>query len=46
MYRYLLAALGGPALALFIERQISRTEPAAPTLREYDDTTLAQKVMT
>jgi osmotically-inducible protein OsmY len=46
MYRYLLAALGGAALALFIERRISRTEPAAPKLREYDDATLAQKVMT
>ncbi len=49
MYRYLLAALGGAALALFIERWIARVDPdvaSAPSLPDYDDASLAQKVMT
>jgi osmotically-inducible protein OsmY len=47
MVRYLLAALGGAAIALFVERWIAQGEAralAAP--RDYDDATLAQKVMT
>jgi hypothetical protein len=48
VYRYLLAALVGAALALFIDRRIAREgipiRAASP--REYDDATLAQKVMT
>jgi osmotically-inducible protein OsmY len=49
MYRYLLAALGGAALAIFIERRIGRVDrgiSTTPSLADYDDATLAQKVMT
>jgi BON domain-containing protein len=49
MYRYLLAALGGAALAIFIERRIARVDRdifRPPWLPDYDDATLAQKVMT
>jgi osmotically-inducible protein OsmY len=48
VYRYLLAALVGAALAIVIDRRIARegTPMRAPSPREYDDATLAQKVMT
>jgi osmotically-inducible protein OsmY len=49
MHRYLLAALGGAALALIIERRIARVDrdvSSAPSVPDYDDATLAQKVMT
>jgi osmotically-inducible protein OsmY len=49
VYRYVLAALAGAAIALFIERRIApevRAPMRAPSPREYDDATLAQKVMT
>lgn len=49
MFGYLLAAMGGAALALFIERLIARPDrvvSTAPSLPDYDDATLAQKVMT
>jgi osmotically-inducible protein OsmY len=49
MLGYALAALAGAALALFIERRIARVDrdgSRAPSLRDYDDATLAQKVMT
>jgi hypothetical protein len=48
VYRYLLAALVGAALALFIDRRIAREgiPIRLPSPREYDDATLAQKVMT
>lgn len=48
MYRYLLAALVGAALAIVVDRRIAREGATirAPSPREYDDATLAQKVMT
>ncbi len=47
MLRYLLAALGGAALALLIERRITPADSAEATVPpDYDDATLAQKVMT
>ena len=49
VFRYLLAALVGAALALFIDRRITpelRAPRAVLPPRDYDDTTLAQKVMT
>jgi osmotically-inducible protein OsmY len=48
MFRYVLAALGGAALALFIERKLAEREaaPGAALPPEDDDATLAEKVMT
>jgi osmotically-inducible protein OsmY len=49
MYRYVLAAFAGAALALVIDRRITRADRDAsgpPALPGYDDATLAQKVMT
>ena len=49
MFRYLLAALVGAALALFIERRVARADrdfSGASSAPDYNDATLAQKVMT
>jgi osmotically-inducible protein OsmY len=48
MYGYVLAALAGAALALLIERIVraDREPSASPSFPDYDDATLAQKVMT
>jgi len=49
LFRYVLAALGGATLALFIERRflrVDRGRPEVPSPPAYDDATLAQKVMT
>jgi hypothetical protein len=49
VYSYVLAAVAGAALALFGDRQIARevgTPIRTSSPREYDDATLAQKVMT
>jgi len=49
VYRYVLAALAGATLALFIERRLApeiRAPIGRSRPREYDDATLAQKVMT
>jgi osmotically-inducible protein OsmY len=49
MYRYLLAALCGAVVALLVDRRISRYDgevTVRPPPRDYDDATLAQKVMT
>jgi hypothetical protein len=49
MFRFLLAGLVGAALALFIERhlrQAPREISGELSVPDYDDATLAQKVMT